>query len=255
MSLEKNFLSLLVSAGRARYAIEATHVVEVAQPDVKSDTLHGHLHLKDLSALMGGSFEHRPGSAVVLDTSPTLALRVREVLEVINVSEKPRHSLPRRLMQHLSPIVAAVIETPRGLFFELDVELLHRGLDIGPPELFDGPSLPVQEESERSLVFESMGRQWALPLVAVSQVVAAGDRLCPLPQDGSLKGLILHQQHLWPVYSLPGLMGQVAEVEPLAVLVEVLGEGLGILASKACGVHERGSLQGAQVVDLQRLFS
>jgi chemotaxis signal transduction protein len=256
MAFEKGQrLSLLLDAGAARYAIDATQVLEVAPPDPSGDSLHGHLHLKDLSALLGGPPEARPGTAVVLDTSPTLAVRVKRVNEVSDVAEKPRHPLPRRLVRRLEPAVRGVLEVSGALYFELDVETAAKGLEADPPELIETGALPVAVEPERALVFESQGTRLAVPLGSVSQVVTAGDRLCALPHEGPLKGLVLHQQHLWPAYSVPGMAGGSSEIESLAVLVEVEGEGLGLLASKAFGVVSRGSLQGAHVLDLPRLFS
>ncbi|MBK7860634.1 MAG: defective in fruiting DifE [Archangiaceae bacterium] len=248
-------MSLLVEAGAARYAIDATHVLEVSPPDASGETLHGNLHLKDLSALLGGPPEARPGTAVVLDTSPTLAVRVKKVLEVSDLADKPRHPLPRRLVRRLEPAVRGVLEVNGALFFELDVETAARGLDADPPELLEGGVVPMAPEPDRALVFESQGARLAVPLGSVSQVVPAGSRLCALPHEGPLKGLVLHQQHLWPAFSVPGMAGGSSEVEPLVVLVEVEGEGLGLLASHAFGVHPRGALQGAQVLDLPRLFS
>jgi chemotaxis signal transduction protein len=248
-------LSLLVEAGAARYAIDATHVLEVSPPDASGESLHGHLHLKDLSALLGGPPEQRPGTAVVLDTSPTLAVRVKRVFEVSDVAEKPRHPLPRRLVRRLEPAVRGVLEVNGMLFFELEVETAARGLEADPPELLEGGHLPVATEPERALVFESQKQRLAVPLSSVSQVVKAGSSLCALPHEGPLKGLVLHQQHLWPAFSVPGMTGGHSEIEPLVVLVEVEGEGLGLLASRAFGVSARGELQGAQVLDLPRLFS
>lgn len=256
MAFEKGQrLSLLVEAGAARYAIDATHVLEVSPPDEGGETLRGHLHLRDLSVLLGGPPEARPGTVIVLDTSPTLAVRVKRVIEVADIAEKPRHQLPSRLVSRLEPAVRGVIEANGSLYFELDVETAARGLEADPPELIEGGRIPTAPEPERALVFESHGCRLAVPLSSVSQVVTAGDRVCPLPHEGPLKGLVLHQQHLWPAFSVPGMAGGSSAIEPLAVLVEVEGEGLGLLASKAFGVMNRGSLQGADVLDLPRLFS
>ncbi len=256
MAFEKGQrLSLLVEAGSARYAIDATHVLEVSPPDPSGESLHGHMQLKDLSALLGGPPEQRPGTAVVLDVSPTLAVRVRRVFEVTDIAEAPRHPLPSRLVRRLEPAVRGVLEVGGALYFELDAEQAAKGLEADPPELLDGGRVPFAPEPDRSLVFESQGIRLAVPLASVSQVVSAGDRLCALPHEGPLKGLVLHQQHLWPAYSVPGMSGGSSEVEPLAVLVEVEGEGLGLLATKAFGVLAKGALQGAHVLDLPRLFS
>src|SRR5262249_55561898 len=152
------------------------------------------------------------------------------------------------------PAVRGVLEVEGALYFELDAEAAVAGLEADPPELLDG-ALPTAPEPERALVFESQGRRLAVPLSSVSQVVGAGAKLCALPHEGPLKGLVLHQQHLWPAYSVPGMAGGPSAVEPLAVLVEVEGEGLGLLATHAMGIVERGSLAGAEVIDLPRLFS
>jgi chemotaxis signal transduction protein len=255
MAFEKGQrLSLLVEAGAARYAIDATRVLEVAPPDAGGETLHGHHALKDLSTLLGGPPEARPGTAIVLDTSPTLAARVKRVFEVVDAADKPRHPLPRRLVRRLEPAVGGVLEVQRMLYFELDVEAAAKGLDADPPELLEG-ALPVSPEPDRALVFESQGRRLAVPLASVSQVVKAGDTLCAMPHGGPLLGLLLHEGHLWPAFSVPGMAGGAALLEPLAVLVEVAGEGVGLLASKAFGVAPRGGLSGAEVIDLPRLFS
>jgi chemotaxis signal transduction protein len=256
MAFEKGQrLSLLVEAGAARYAIDATRVLEVAPPDLKGgETLHGHHHLKDLCALLGGPPEVRPGTAVVLDTSPTLAVRVKRVFEVVDAADKPVHPLPRKLVRRLEPAVRGVLEVNKSLYFELDVDAAARGLEAWPPELLEG-ALPTAPEPDRALVFESQGRRLAVPLSSVSQVVKAGETLCALPHGGPLLGLVLHQAHLWPIISVPGMAGGAAAIEPLAVLVEVAGEGVGLMASKAFGVAARGGLQGAAVIDLARLFS
>jgi hypothetical protein len=70
-------LCLLVEAGETRYAIEATSVMEVALPGSDGTSLRGMLEVKDLSTLLGGSPETAMGMVVVLDVSPTLAVRVR----------------------------------------------------------------------------------------------------------------------------------------------------------------------------------
>ncbi|MFP2932425.1 hypothetical protein ACLESO_46205 [Pyxidicoccus sp. 3LG] len=82
-------LCLLVEAGETRYAVEATSVMEVAMSGANGSSLRGVLEVKDLSALLGGSPEEGPGMVVVLDVSPTLAVRVRSVVEVADVARAP----------------------------------------------------------------------------------------------------------------------------------------------------------------------
>ncbi len=237
MAFEKGQrLSLLVEAGAARYAIDATRVLEVSPPDEGGATLHGHHHLADLCALVGGPPVERPGTAGVLDPSPTLATRVK-----YGVSRGQRRRR-RRTLGTRCPADGCVrrlgsppsAESSGGsrmpLYFELDVDAAAKGIEADPPELLEG-ALPTLPEPDRALVFESQGRRLAVPLSTVSQVVKAGDRLCALPHEGPLLGLVLHQAHLWPAFSVPGMAGGAAALEPLVVLVEVAGEGIGLLVS------------------------
>ncbi|HLL55634.1 MAG TPA: defective in fruiting DifE, partial [Myxococcaceae bacterium] len=70
-------LCLLFEAANGRFAVEATSVTEVAPPDANGVSIRGYLELTDLSLLLGGEAETRPGTGVVLDVSPTLAVRVK----------------------------------------------------------------------------------------------------------------------------------------------------------------------------------
>src|SRR5215831_14166272 len=88
-------LALLFEAGPARYALEASRVLEVTPPDAERATVRGVFPLEDLSALMGGAPERRPGLAVLLDTSPTMSVRVREGAEVADVAGAPHFQLTR----------------------------------------------------------------------------------------------------------------------------------------------------------------
>ena len=97
-------LALLFEAGPARYALEASRVLEVTPPDPDPEraTVRGVFPLEDLSTLMGGAAEARPGLAVLLDTSPTLAVRVREGAEVADVAGAPHFQLTRDLAQRMA---------------------------------------------------------------------------------------------------------------------------------------------------------
>src|SRR4029078_7067317 len=75
-------LALLFEAGPARYALEASRGLEVTPPHPERAPVRGVFPLEDLSTLMGGAAEARPGLAVLLDISPTVAVRVREGAEV-----------------------------------------------------------------------------------------------------------------------------------------------------------------------------
>jgi chemotaxis signal transduction protein len=245
-------LCLLIEAGPSRFAIPATSVLEVAVPDPSGATLRGHHALVDLSRLLGGGQEVRPGTAVLLDTSPTLALRVRSVRGVQDVADRPWLHVPRRIAATLEPAVLGLVDVSGELFLELDVEALATG--IRPP-----PQLKVVDPFgpplAQALVFETGGRRVGLPLSSVAQIVGLGLKFCPLVAQTAATGVILHQQQAWPVFSLPGLLGEPIVSEPLVVLTEVGGDGVGFTASRALGVLEGGALEGVSTLELKRMFS
>ncbi len=252
MSERGRRLCLLIEAGGSRFAVPATSVLEVAVPDVSGATLRGHHPLVDLSLLLGGGGEDRPGTALLLDTSPTLALRVAKVRGVHDVADCPWLHVPRRLVPTLEPAVRGLIDVAGELFLELDVEALAAG--VRPP-----PQLKVVDPFgpplDQALVFETGGRLLGLPLASVAQVVGLGPKFCALVAPTAAIGVILHHQQPWPVFSIPGLLGEVMPREPLVVLTEGAGDGLGFSASRALGVLEREKLAGVASLELKRMFS
>lgn len=241
-------LCLLIEAGPARFAVPATSVIEVAVPDENGLTLRGHHPLVDLSTLLGGAPEQRPGMAVLLDTSPTLALRVRAVRGVEDVGDAPWQHVPRRIAPALEPAVRGAIDVKGQLFLELDVEALANGVKL-PAQLkvVDPFGAPLPQ----AFVFETGGRKVGLPLASVAQVVPVSPRFCPLVAVTAAAGLILHAQQAWPVFSLPGLLGDPIAAEPLVVLTDVGGEGIGFTATAALGVLDAG----VPTLELKRMFS
>ena len=260
-------LCLLVEAGEARFAIEATSVMEVAQPGADGQFQRGRLEVRELSALLGGAPEAGPGMVVVLDTSPTLAVRVRSVVEVADVARAPFFLLPPGLGGLGALSRGALVHKDR-LYLELAAEALpHQpappaGVPPRPVYLLDAPP-------ERALVLESQGRHYGLPLPLVSQVVARGPDFTALPvQAGPVAGLFPHAQALWPVCSAPGLLGEVARPEAFFVLTELAGQNVALAAARVVGVFQRfeateargefaapGLSAPALFLDLQRMFS
>jgi len=240
-------LCALLDAGQSRYCVEAVAVVEVANAPEGEDTLRGHLPLKDLSALLGGLPEVQPGKAVVLDSSPTVALRVARVEGVVDTAGKPTLPLPRRLVPLLSPVVRGGVVLDGRLFFELDAESVGRGL----PKQSRRPEVVSREAAAPALVFESGEATLGVPLQAVRQVVARGPGFNPAPSPGAFLGVLVHERQLVPAWSLSG-----AGLEDLFVLVEVTGgDRLALSARRADGVRPPERLDGVTVVDLPRTFS
>lgn len=262
-------LCLLFEAGDGGFAVEATSVAEVASPDPSGQSIRGVLELVDLSRLLGGGDEVRPGLGVVLDTSPTLAVRIRGVVEVADVAREPFFLLPPDLGEALGQLVRGAILHAGQLFLELIVEALPRH---PIPPVSDALARPIhtsEHPPDRALVLESQGRLFGIPLALVSQVVSATRAFCPLPsRGGAVAGMFPHAQVLWPIYSLPGLLGGPARREELFVLTELAGQNVGITASRVLGIQQGflpGEAQGefsspgrpdaVLFMDLQRMFS
>ncbi|MBX5480292.1 MAG: defective in fruiting DifE [Myxococcaceae bacterium] len=263
-------LCLLFEAGACRFAIEATAVMEVASPDADGRTLRGSLELKPLTALLSGALEPEdgPGMAVVLDVSPTLALRVRRVHEVADVARDRFFGIPPALGEALAFVSRGAILHDHKLFLELKPEAIpHQPLKRLPPRM--RPVFLVDRPPDRALIFESQGVLWGVPLTMVQQVVAATQAFLPLPvPSGPVAGLFPHDQLLWPIFSAPALIGGVPAREEFFVLAELAGEAAGLCASRVYGVF--GNFQSTEgrgeftapglerpilVLDWQRMFS
>jgi hypothetical protein len=257
-------LSLLVEAGGARFAIEATSVLEVAQSSGKP--LQG-IDVADLCELLGGTPEEQPGAAVVLDVSPSLAVRVRRVVEVADVAASPVLKLPSSLGEALKLTLRGALLHQEKAWLELAAEALpHRphALPVPAPR----PVYLLEELPERALFFESQGRRYGMPLPWISQVVAFSEAFCALPAPHAALGVFPHGQALWPVYTTTGLLGGKGEREPFLLLTELSGHQAAIGASRVLGVHGRlratdvpGELAAEGLsgpglfLDLQRMFS
>jgi chemotaxis signal transduction protein len=260
-------LCLLFEAGAVRYAVEATSVVEVAPPDLDGDSIRGFLELKDLSILLGGPAEVRPGTAVVLDVSPTLAVRVRAVIEVADVARDPIFKMPQGLPETLALIVRGAVLHLNRLYLELVADAVPRTAASWVPT--PRAVFLVDEPPEQALIFESQGRQYGIPLPFVSQVVPGALGFCPLPfAGGPIAGLFPHHQVLWPIFSAAGLLGAQAQREELFLLTELAGQNVGLCASRVLGVQQgftptqargeyvsRSGGAASLFLDFQRMFS
>ena len=176
---------------------------------------------------------------VVFDVSPTLAVRVRSIVEVVDVSPAPHYLLPSGLGGGLAALSRSALLHKDRLYLELNADALpQQAGGTSPP-----PAHPVHltaSPPERSLVFESQGRLFGVPLTLVSQVVMRGPSFSTLPgRGGAVAGVMPHGQRLWPIYSAPALLGGHARAEEFLVLTEVQGHPLGLCASRMLGVHPR----------------
>jgi chemotaxis signal transduction protein len=261
-------LCLLFEAGQTHFAIDATSVLEVATPDLSDKRIRGTLELRDLTELFGAPAEVRPGMGLVLDVSPTLAVRIRRVVEVVDVSRDPFFHLPPALGELLSLVVRGALLHADTLYLELIPEALPRASNprLAPP---GRPIYLCEQPPERALVVESQGKLFGIPLPFVSQIIPSARASCPLPAPGGpVAGLEAHGQALWPVYSVPALLGNPATAEKLSVLTELAGQNVALCAQRALGVHAGFVAESAHgeyrakglptpvlFLDFQRMFS
>src|SRR5262245_3741928 len=177
------------------------------------------MELQDLSSLLGGPPEVRPGMAVVLDVSPTLALRVARVVEVADVARAPFFLLPPGLGETLTLLTRGALLHQGHLYFELHPEALQQV--PGPACAPARPVYLLESPPERALVFRSQGRVYGVPLPLVSQVTLTGEGFSPLPvAEGPVVGLFPYGQVLWPICSVGALLGERPLREPYSVLTE-----------------------------------
>jgi hypothetical protein len=233
-------LALLFDSGPAHYALEASLVLEVTPPDADEEraTVRGVFPLEDLSVLMGGAPERRPGLAVLLDTSPTMAVRVREGAEVADVAGAPHFQLTRDLAQRIGTLVRGALQHQGRLYLDLRAEALGQTCMLpAPPQRIvtwlEAPQGPA-------LLFESGGTLFAVPLQHVLQISPVLAAFCPFPVPGGvIAGLLAHAGTLWPVYALPAFLGQPPAVEAQVVLLELAGIQVAVCASRVLGIEHR----------------
>lgn len=242
-------LVLRVEAAGTRFAIDAAQVVEVASAPAGAAPLHGHLVLEDLSSRLGGAPEPRPAHAIVLDTSPTLALRVAAAPGVTDAAGASTLMTPPALSRLLEPSVRGVLELPAGLHFELSVDALAK--ERLPDRRAQLPELRDTAVAPQSLVFARAGVRFSVPLHLVRQIVSTRT-LLPSPLPGPLVGAVEHGGKLWPVWCPSG---DPLARSPLAVLVESTAGAAALLAESAEGVRQGAALEGVCPVNVAALFA
>jgi chemotaxis signal transduction protein len=187
---------------------------------------------------MGGAPERRPGLAVLLDTSPTMAVRVREGAEVADVAGAPHFQLTRDLAQRIGTLVRGAVQHQGRLYLELRAEALGQTCMLPPPPLRIVPWLGAPQDP--ALLFESGGTLFGVPLQHVLQISPVLAAFCPFPVPGGvIAGLLAHAGALWPVYALPAFLGEPPTVESQVVLLELAGIQVALCASRVLGIEHR----------------
>ena len=247
VSRDERRLCVFFSAAATRYALDAVRVLEVARANEEGALeLSQHLPVRDLSLLLGGDTEQAVAAGVVMDVSPTLALRVKQVEGVFDCTTLPRWPVHGRLVPLLAPAIAGAMEYEGRLVFELDADGAARGL---PRQV-----KPLERQlctASSALVFTVQGERLGMPLHQVVQVIEAGACFNRAPNAGSFLGVAMHRAQLCPVFTV----GPLGLVQPFVVLFEVGGDLLGLSASQVEGVKSGSALTGASVLDVGRMFS
>lgn len=244
-------LCVLLEAGEARYAIEASSVQEVFTP--KSGRAPAGLELQDLCELLGGARQQDPAAGLVLDVSPTLAISVGRVVEIADVARAPFHQLPASLSPRLAAFIRGAIEHGQKVYLELVPELLAQRPPL--PAAPARPVLTLEELPAKALVIESGGQRFGIPLPWVSQVIPKSPGACRLPTASDALEVQVHGQALWPVFSTAALIGGAPVDEPLRVLTELAGQNVALTAHAALGVQGPFKEGELLFLDLQRMFS
>ncbi len=239
-------LCVFFEAGVTRYAVEAISVLEVARPERDDETLRGHHGIRDLSTLLGGEPEQRPGTVVVLDSSPTLAVRTRKVDGVFDAAPHLVLPVPNRLVPLLAPAVKQGLVSDQALVFELDAANVARGLPRPTRRL----EVVAGTATGPCLVFETMGKPFAVSLERTSSVASSGPMFNPAPGVGSFIGVLMHQQRLVPAFTLVE-----GACEALLVVIELSSGPVAVSASRAIGVRPASALGGAVVLDAALTFA
>jgi chemotaxis signal transduction protein len=232
-------LCLLLDAGGTPCLVDALSVRQVDLPDADGESVHGFLDLRDVSELLGGMPEERPGLAVVLDLPVGFALRVRSVRGVVDVGGAELQRLPRGVSTDVARAARGAWVLGDALLLELDVpslEGLFAESAAAPGPLRLDP-VASQDPPGRGLVFRAGGANWCIPLVQVVQVVPGTRRFAPLP--GSCAGLLEHAGALWPVFALGPRPSAPLVQGNSVILVEDQGSPLGVVADEVIGIHDR----------------
>lgn len=246
MNRPERRLCVFLSAGATRYAIDAARVLEVARASAGALRFSQEVPLRELSVLLGGDHETPADAGVLIDSTPPLALQVKQVEGVFDCSELPRWPVQGRLIPLLAPAIGAALEHEGRLVFELDADGAARGLPRR--------SRPLERHlcsAASAVVFVVQNERMAIPLAHVVQVLPVGAYFNRSPNAGSFLGVAIHRARPCPIFTV----GQLGLVEPFLLLFEVGGDLLGLGASQVEGVRSGASLEGVAILDVGRMFS
>lgn len=184
-----------------------------------------------------------PGQyAILTEAVPPVALRVSEVLGIVDLSRAEAFQLPARtLLPQPPPFQGALV-----LDGEIALELALAAAGWVPLEPAEGGwGVPPEGEtySARELVFTRGSRRFGLPLALVTRVIEA-PRVFPVPLAPlAHRGLLYHERAIHPVFDLAVLYdGAPAAGAALALIVDAGGTTAAILADRIAPAEDAGEV-------------
>jgi len=236
--------ALLFSEGGVRLALRLSQVREVlAAPEEGGEVRVRGAAVPLLSPAVPLGLSAGIGRfAVVIESATPLALRVSALHGILDLAECEVFQLPARtLLPQPSPFQGAIVA--RGQI-ALEVAVSSIGwAPLQPAEDLPDPPPEPPAADERELLFARDGRNFAVPLSLLIQVLE-GARVFPVPLTPSAHlGLLYHERSIHPVfdvaclYRLPRSSGEARAV----LLLDAGGDAVGVVADRVLGVGESGA--------------
>ncbi len=236
--------ALLLSEGGVRLALRLSQVREVlAVPEEGGEVrVRGEpVPLLPLAVPLGLS-AGGGGFAVVIESAAPLALRVSALHGILDLAECEVFQLPARtLLPQPAPFQGAIVA--RGQI-ALEVAVGSLGwAPLQPAEDLPDPPPESATTGERELFFARGGRNFAVPLSLLIQVLE-GARVFPVPLTPTAhRGLLYHERSLHPVFDVAILyrLPRSPEETRAVLLLDAGGDAVGVVADRVLGVGESGA--------------
>jgi chemotaxis signal transduction protein len=232
--------ALLFSAGGVRFGLRLSQVREIvtAEPDAAEVRLRGGTApLLPVAVTLG--LAPGPGAfALVIETTPPLALRADVLHGIVDLAEAEVFRLPARTALPDPPPYLGAVVTRGEVALELDVSALGWA-PLQPAEEVLRVAFAPDRPPEPELRFARGGRVYAAPVSLLVQVLEAV-RIWPVPLGpGSHLGLLYHGRALHPVFDVALARGDPAPGGAAKVLLlDVGGTAVGLVAERVLGVGE-----------------
>lgn len=241
MSLPSDRKALLFSVGGVRLALRLSQLREiVAVPEEAGEVV---ARGEAVPAAFVSTVLGLPGGpcpfALLTEGPPRVALRVEALHGIVDLAEAEFFQLPARTPLPQPPPFAGAIVIGGAVTLELAVGTLgfaplEPALDAAEPP----PDLGLA--AERELRFARAGREYAVPLALLLQVLEE-PALAPVPlTPPSHRGLLYHGRALHPVVDLAVLYGGDGGEGRTVLLLDAGGAGIGVVADRVLGVGEGG---------------